>query len=115
MENNDVDTQLDNLQGFLEGLGGGKSSESGGFNVNEILGQIKDFAGEHLNSENLLSMPLRVNFLDCFNPSRTFWSFRAFSTRGPKKLPKNPQNGPKKFPRAPRSSPRAPQEAPKVP
>ena len=56
MENNDVDTQLDNLQGFLEGLGGGKSSESGGFNVNEILGQIKDFAGEHLNSENLLSM-----------------------------------------------------------
>ena len=53
MANYDVNTQLDNLQGFLEGLGGGKSSES---TENTIFDQIKDFAGEHLNTENLLSM-----------------------------------------------------------
>ena len=56
MANYDVNAQLDNLQGFLEGLGGGKSSESDGFNINTIFDQIKDFAGEHLNPENLLSM-----------------------------------------------------------
>jgi hypothetical protein len=56
MEDNDVQSQLDNLQGILEGLGGGKSTTSDGFSLSEFLKQITGFAGEHLNSENLRSM-----------------------------------------------------------
>ena len=61
MENNNVYTQLDTIKDNL--LGGGKSSESEGFNDNEILGQIMNFAGEHFNSENLLSMLEQIKSL----------------------------------------------------